>query len=47
MGFAVGVAEAVLAVAVFLGVVLGVRAFLQKKAPEGNSNDITNGDSML
>ena len=47
MGFAVGLAEAVVAVALFVGVVLGVRAFLQKQAPEGNSNDISNGDSML
>ena len=47
MGAVVGVAEAGVAVLVFLGVVLGVRAFLQKKAPEGNSNDTTNGETLL
>ncbi len=47
MGFAVGVAEAGVAVVVFLGVIFGVWAFLQKKAPEGDSNDITNGETLL
>ncbi len=47
MGFVVGLAEAGVAVLVFLGVVLAVRAFLQKQAPEGTSNDISNGDTML
>ncbi len=47
MGFVVGLAEAGVAVLVFVGVILGVRAFLQKQAPEGNSNDISNGDTML
>lgn len=47
MGFVIGAAEAGVAVLVFLGVILGVRAFLQKQAPEGNSNDISNGDTML
>ena len=47
MGFAIGLAEAGVAVLVFLGVILAVRAFLQKQAPEGNSNDISNGDTLL
>ena len=47
MGAAMGVIEAIVALLAFLAVVLALRAFLQKKAPEGTSNDITNGDSML
>ena len=47
MGALVGVAEAGVAVLLFVGVILGVRAFLQKKSPEGTSNDITNGDTLI
>lgn len=47
MGMLIGVGEAILALAVFLGLVLAVRAGLQKKAPEGNSSDITNGETLL
>ena len=47
MGFMMGVAEAVLAVLVFLGLIGAVWAVQQKKAPEGNSNDLTNGETLL
>jgi hypothetical protein len=47
VGFIIGLGEAGVAVLVFLGIVLGLRSVLSKKAPEGNSNDITNGETLL
>lgn len=47
MGFMIGVAEAILAVLIFLGLIGAVWAVQQKKAPEGNSNDLTNGETLL
>ena len=47
MGFTMGVAEAILAVLVFLGLIGAVWAVQQKKAPEGDSQDITNGETLL
>ncbi len=47
MGMLIGLGEAVVAVAAFLALVFAVRAGLQKKAPEGNSNDISNGETLL
>jgi uncharacterized membrane protein YqjE len=45
--FTMGVAEAILAVLIFLGLIGAVWAVQQKKAPEGDSNDLTNGETLL
>ena len=47
MGFMVGVAEAILAVLIFLGLIGAVWVVQQRKAPEGGSNDLTNGETLL
>lgn len=47
MGFMMGVIEAILAVLIFLGLIGAVWVVQQKKAPEGNSNDLTNGETLL